>query len=659
MLRPGVTLGHYPQCEERRDSWLDKATAKISGVARQYLGIGQKDHGEFVRQVNKQGEELGALSSGELKMRISVLRRRLYGEGFTDKHVALSFALIREVATRRLELRHYDVQLFGGRVMLDGAIAEMETGEGKTLTATLPACTAALAGIPVHVVTVNDFLVKRDAEWMTPVYKAFGLTVGTIVEGMSPDERRLAYACDVCYCTNKELAFDYLKDRLLLGQDDRQLHMKLEGLYNERPRTEQVLLRGLCFAIVDEADSVFIDEARTPLIIANAGDNSHAAAIYRQAIKIARELENPRDFSDRGRAKQMVLTDAGMARVARTAQELGGVWSGRQRREELIRQALAALHSYELDKHYLVRGGKVHIIDEFTGRVMADRSWERGLHQMIEVKENCVLTAQNETLARISYQRMFRRYLRLSGMTGTAHEVTRELWSVYRLNVVRVPTNRALQRRLVPEQVFVTAERKWRAIVQTVRDLHAQGTPVLIGTRSVAVSELIGRRLTAAMLPHQILNARQNQEEARIIAQAGQRGRITVATNMAGRGTDIRLAPGVAELGGLQVLATERHDARRIDRQLFGRCGRQGDPGSHMAILSLEDELLQACYGKYVDWAIRRWASRKKPLPLLLGSFLVWLAQQSAEHNHSRVRQDLMRLDDNLSDLLAFSGRAE
>jgi preprotein translocase subunit SecA len=659
MLRPGVTLGHYPQREPQRDGWLDKATAAISGSARQYLGIGQKNYGKFVSQVNQLGDELGALSNGELKMRISVIRRRLYGEGFKDDHVALSFALIREVATRRLELRHYDVQLFGGRVMLDGAIAEMETGEGKTLTATLPACTAALAGIPVHIVTVNDFLVKRDSEWMTPVYKAFGLTVGIILEGMSPDERRAAYACDVCYCTNKELAFDYLKDRLLLGQDDRQLHMKLEGLYNQRPRSGQVLLRGLCFAIVDEADSVFIDEARTPLIIANAGHNSHAAATYRQAVKIARELEEPRDFSIRGRAMQVVLTEEGLSRVARNAEELGGVWSGRQRREELIRQALAALHSYHLDKHYLIQGGKVHIIDEFTGRVMADRSWERGLHQMIEVKEDCALTAQNETLARISYQRMFRRYLRLSGMTGTAHEVTGELWSVYRLNVVRVPTNRALQRRLLPEQVFVTAEQKWRSIVHRVRELHAQGTPVLIGTRSVAVSELIGRRLAAANLPHQVLNARQNQEEARIIAQAGQKGRITVATNMAGRGTDIRLAPGVADLGGLQVMATERHDARRIDRQLFGRCGRQGDPGSYMAILSLEDELIQACYGKYVDWVVRRWEGRKKPLPRPIGTFLVWLAQQSAERNYSRVRQDLMRLDDNLADLLAFSGHAE
>ncbi|MFA4969668.1 MAG: preprotein translocase subunit SecA, partial [Sulfuritalea sp.] len=577
VLRPGIALGPYPQREDLRDSWLDRAAGSLVGLVRQQAYGRSPGRVNFLALVNVAGESLTDLTDKQIKETIPDLRRQLYSEGLDESLVARTFAIIREISDRRLGMRPFDVQLLGGRVMLDGKIAEMETGEGKTLTATLPACAAALAGIPVHIVTVNDFLVMRDAAWMSPIYKFLGLTVGTITEGMDPDERRRAYACDITYGTNKQMVFDYLKDRLMLGRDARPMNLQIEGLHAEHSRTRQLLLRGLCFVIVDEADSVLIDEARTPLIISNIGDSSQEEQVYAEAMAMAQQLVIGSDFSIRPRERDVELTDAGRIRAAELAEPHGGVWMGPRRREELLRRALSAQYLFHRDKQYLVRGGKIQIVDEYTGRVMPDRSWERGLHQMIEAKEGCAITGQQETLARISYQRFFRRYLRVAGMTGTAREVARELWAVYRLPVVTIPTNRPVQRRQLPDLVFLTAAEKWAAIIDILSRWHTEGRPVLVGTSSVSASEHLSELLTLKGLKHQVLNARQDQEEAEVIAKAGERGRITVATNMAGRGTDIRLAPGVAELGGLHVLATERHDARRIDRQLFGRCGRQGD----------------------------------------------------------------------------------
>jgi preprotein translocase subunit SecA len=655
-LRPGIALGRYPQREDVREGWLDRTAASVAGFVRQRAYGRSAGHRAFLERVAAEGHGLAALGNAQIREAVPELRRRLYSEGMSEELVARVFAVVREAAGRLLNMRPYDVQLLGGRVMLDGRIAEMETGEGKTLTATLPACAAALAGIPVHIVTVNDFLVLRDAAWMKPLYAFLGLTVGTITEGMSPEARRAAYACDITYCTNKQLAFDYLKDRLMLGQESRPLHLQIEGLHAEHPRTRRLLLRGLCFVIVDEADSVLVDEARTPLIISSTGDASEERRIYAEAIAVARELESGLDFSIRPREREVDLTPRGGQRAADLAAPYGGVWIGPRRREELVRRALSALYLFQRDKQYLVRSGKVQIVDEYTGRVMADRSWERGLHQMIEAKEGCEISGRQETLARISYQRFFRRYLRIAGMTGTAREVARELWSVYRLPVVTIPTNRPVRRQRLPDEVHLTAEAKWQAIVASLRRLHEQGRPVLVGTRSVAASEHLSAMLEVAGLPHQVLNARQDQEEAKIIAAAGERGRITVATNMAGRGTDIRLGPGVADLGGLHVLATERHDARRIDRQLYGRGGRQGDPGSFQAIVSLEDEIVQGFFGEHASRLARplqRW------FPTWLGRALVALAQRAAERHHARTRRELLRVDDHLSDLLAFTGRPE
>ena len=660
LLRPGIAIGAYPQRADIRDSWLERTAASIVGSIRQYAyGRRTNSYHRFIDQVNRKAEGLDTASNADLKQLAVTLRQKLYSEGIKDELVTQSFALVREIATRRLKMRHHDVQLIGGWVMLKGMIAEMETGEGKTLTATLSASTAAMAGIPVHIVTVNDFLVARDAEWMSPVYRALGLTVGTITEDMSPDERRKAYACDITYCTNKQLVFDYLKDRILLRQEDRRLHLQLEGLYNDAPRTSQLLMRGLCFAIVDEADSVLVDEARTPLIISNSGNVEQEEKTYQQAINVAKKLSSPRDFTIKTGERRVDLTDLGRASIARAVRGKGGIWSGTKRREELVKQALSALHLFHLDKHYLIRDGKVQIIDEFTGRVMADRSWERGLHQMIETKEGCAITGRKETLARISYQKFFRRYLRLAGMTGTAREVASELWSVYRLNVVSIPTNRPVQRKKMKDRVYVTQKSKWSDIVKCVTELHEQKRPVLIGTRSVAASEHLSRLLSNIGLSHKVLNARQDQEEAEIIARAGQQGRITVATNMAGRGTDIRLMEDVTQRGGLHVLATERNESRRIDRQLFGRGGRQGDPGSHQAIISLEDELIKDFYGEKVLKVLIRAFNSERPLPYWYAMTIIKLAQSLTERKHSRLRKELLKQDDSMGDLLAFSGTSE
>ena len=639
-----ATAGPYPERVDPRAGWLDRAAARATGVAAR--GRAQwRRWARIVGPVAAAGRPLASASDGALREATAALALELRQAGFRENLVARAFALVREAAGRTLGQRHFDVQLMGGWALLGGMVAEMETGEGKTLTATLPACAAALAGVPVHVVTVNDYLAARDAEWMRPVYEALGVTVGVVTHGLEPGARRAAYACDVTYVTNKEVAFDYLRDRLVLGRVTSRSQLLLERLHADRGRLGRLIHRGLHYAIVDEADSVLVDEARTPLIISGKSGDTLEQRVYQEALGLGAQLERDRDFTLDDRERAVRLTPAGLDRLERLGAALGGVWSGPQRRQELVRQALTALCLILRDKHYLVRDGKVQIVDEYTGRVMEGRTWEHGLHQLVEAKEGCTVTGRNDPLARITYQRFFRRYLRLAGMTGTAREVAGEIWAVYRLPVVRIPTNRPVVRRSLGDRVHRTAAEKWEAVVARVAAVHRQGRPVLIGTRSVAASEHLSALLSQAELPHQVLNARQDAEEAAIIARAGEAGRITVATNMAGRGTDITLGPGIAQAGGLHVIATERHDAGRIDRQLFGRCGRQGDPGSYEAILSLEDELVAVHGGGVAGLVSRRRAVRG--------------AQRAAERLHSRMRRDLLKADTQLETALAFSGRGE
>lgn len=583
--------------------------------------------------------------------------------GFQSALVAESFALVREVAVRTVRMRHFDCQLIGGMALLDGFLVEMDTGEGKTLVATLPAATAALAGVPVHVITVNDYLTARDAELMGGIYRFLGLSVGCVTHEKTPAQRRQAYACDITYCTNKELVFDYLRDKLVLGEYADPLRLHGEHLYNTKGKKDQLLLRGLHYAVVDEADSVLVDEARTPLILSQRETSTQEREVAEQALSAAASLVEGDDYrieygTDQG-AKRIVITNNGRETIRAVTEPFGTLWKGAVRREELVQKALMATLLFHRDEHYLVRDGKVQIIDEFTGRVMPDRSWEGGLHQLIEAKEGCEITGKQETAARISYQRFFMKYLRLGGMTATAREVRRELWAIYALPFLKIPTNKPRRRLCLPDRIFDSLDEKWQAVVRRIGELHKEGRPVLIGTRTVAASEHLGALLSTAGLPYQILNAKQDEEEALIVARAGEARRITIATNMAGRGTDIKLAPGIAEKGGLHVLMTERHEAGRIDRQLAGRCGRQGEPGSYEAFLSLSDPLLEnasAGLGAVVEKLLKR---AGYDIGTAAGRYRMIRAQKKVEKAHAGVRKRLLRIDEELGDTLSFSGRSD
>ena len=578
--------------------------------------------------------------------------------GFAPALVGASFALVREAASRTLGQRHYDPQLMGGWALLQGRLVEMETGEGKTMAATLPASTVALAGYPVHVITVNDYLASRDAEEMGPLYRFLGLSVGTVIQGMTPDKRRQAYARSVTYCSNKELAFDYLRDRVAAAQRSSRIHLSLQRLGGGE-RDDRLVLRGLYYGIVDEADSVFIDEARTPLILSSNTGSIEEENECNKALELASQLVADEDYEIEAADRHVMLTRTGRARLGELAADADGVWGSARAREELISQALSALIFFRLDQHYVVADGKVQIVDESTGRIMPDRQWERGLHQLIEAKEGVKRTERHETLARLTYQRLFRRYIRLAGMTGTASEVSREVRSVYGLDVVRVPLHRPSRRSYRPTRVYETADEKWRAVADTVAGVaRLEGRPVLIGTRSVRASEQISAVLHERGIEHALLNAKQDQEEAEIVAQAGQPSRVTVATNMAGRGTDIRLGPGVVEKGGLHVILTEYHESRRIDRQFFGRCARQGDPGSCEAVVSLEDELYEV-FASAATRFVRRLYRRGATLRPGAYEALRRLAQFNAGRRAAYVRVQTLKTDRRLDRVLAFSGRGE
>ena len=560
------------------------------------------------------------------------------------------FALVHVAVERHTGLRYYPVQLAGGRALTGRRIVEMATGEGKTITAILPAVAAALSGRPVHIVTVNDYLAERDATRLRPVYAALGLTVGLVKQGDEPDARRQAYAADITYVTNKELTFDYLKDRIATTASRGDARHKVASLFGAR--RGGLLLRGLHVAIIDEADSVLIDEARTPLIISAERNGEGIGETAERALEIARGLE-PREHYRLDLAnRNVVLSEAGREKIAQRSEGLSGLFRARQAREQFVIQAVTALKLLERDRHYIVQDGKVQIVDEYTGRVMPDRSWEQGLHQFVEVKERIEPTGKRETLARITYQRFFNRYLQLSGMTGTAREVAGELRAVYGLRVVRLPPNRRLQRRNLGSQLMPDAGTKWRNVTERAAHFIQTGRPLLVGTQSVEASEALSAELTARGLPHVVLNARQDAAEAEIIARAGQAGRITVATNMAGRGTDILLGPGVAEAGGLHVILTGYHASGRIDRQLFGRAGRQGDPGSYESVVALDDELFVRFVPRAAGIVANGgWFAR-------LGWKLLRLqAQSAASRSHARQRREQVMADEKFDQSMGFAGR--
>ena len=646
----------YPQRRDTAPKWIESLETNLRGLAIRTLRTTKRyQFSSFVESVKAYEQTSRDLNSEAYEAYSQDLSRQLRTQGFDNRLVAQCFAHIREGARRTLGMPHYDVQLMGGRAMLSGKIAEMETGEGKTLTATLTAGTAALAKIPVHIVTANDYLAKRDAETMAPLYEALGLSVGTVVHGMPHVERRAAYNADITYCSNKEIAFDYLRDCIALGGKTENLRLKIDRIVESDSRTSRIVMRGLHFAIVDEADSVFIDEARTPLVISKETNPQGERQWAEQATSLTENLREGEHYRLMKDERRIELTERGKDSVEAAGNRLGGMWQSQVRREEGVRLALSAAHLFQLGDHYLVRDGKVQIVDEYTGRIMEDRSWNDGLHQLVEFKEKCDVTGRKVPIARISYQRFFRRYLRLAGMTGTAREVAGEIWSVYGLPVVRVPTNAPLRRTYKKSTICSSVADKWNTVVAHAHAQHETGRPVLIGTRSVAASEELSRHLKEAGLEHAILNAAQDKQEADVIERAGEAGWITVATNMAGRGVDVRLDDEVVKSGGMHVILSERHDARRIDRQLAGRCARQGDPGTFEAILSLEDpllDLLPAIVMRNAHFALT-------PFGRLVAGWLFDIAQWRAERVNSNIRRQLLKADRQLGTLLAFSGNMD
>ena len=512
------------------------------------------------------------LEPEEFPARIIEYKRRVAeGEATLEELLPEVFALVREAGVRSLGMRHFDVQMIGGMVLHSGRISEMKTGEGKTLMATLAVVLNALSGKGVHVVTVNDYLAKRDAAWMGKLYNFLGLTVGVIVHGLTDQERQDAYNADITYGTNNEFGFDYLRDNMKFYQN-------------------QLVQRGHNFAIVDEVDSILIDEARTPLIISGAADES--TDLYRKIDGIVTRLE-PGDYTIDEKAKTAMLTDEGTQDCERLLGVDNLFDAQNITLQHHVHQSLKAHHVFRRDVDYIVKDNQVVIVDEFTGRLMPGRRFSDGLHQALEAKEHVKVEAENQTLASITFQNYFRMYDKLAGMTGTADTEAVEFHEIYGLEVLSVPTHKPMIRLDMPDVIYRTKAEKMEAIVQQIKELHKLGQPVLVGTISIETSELLSVRLQKVNIPHNVLNAKHHEQEAAIIAEAGQKGKVTIATNMAGRGTDIVLGEGVRELGGLFILGTERHESRRIDNQLRGRSGRQGDPGCSRFFLSLEDDLMR------------------------------------------------------------------
>ncbi len=635
---------------------LDRAVNRLIGI-RERSGRKLAQLKRDAALVDAQAPQWLEFSDAELHTRLLAFRTEFRRAGkIPDATLIGALAAIREASDRKLGLRPFLVQLMGTLALHRGYLAEMATGEGKTLTAGLAAVLAGWTRKPCHVITVNDYLVERDAGWMHPLYTFCGVRVGCVTAAMEPAARAQGYASDVTYTTSKELLADFLRDRLRLGtlvDPSRRLIRRL--LAPKTTAQPGLLLRGLHTAIVDEADSLLIDEAVTPLIISSPRENRLLKEASHLAGNLAANLQPKTDYQTNLRYREVELTRAGLEKVAARCSDLPGIWRGTGRRTELIRQALLAREFYLRDKHYLIEGGKIVIVDEFTGRPMPQRSWREGMHQAIEAKEGLDLSDPAETIARLSFQKFFRCFHRLSGMTGTAREAADEFWDVYGLPTVTIPNNRPCVRRQWPDRLFGTAVEKWDAVTAEIERLHATGRPILVGTRSVDASERLGARLSQRGLEFKILNAARLKEEAEIVALAGERGRITIATNMAGRGTDIRLGHGIAQSGGLHVITTERHESGRVDRQIFGRAARQGDPGSAQAFVSLEDELLL----KHLPPAIRRVADHllrpRLPGENAMVRLLFALAQRRAQSLAYRQRRGVMRADQWLEDALAFA----
>ncbi|MDR1701752.1 MAG: preprotein translocase subunit SecA [Sporomusaceae bacterium] len=579
----------------------------------------------IVEEINELEKNFANASDASLRAKTGEFKQRLQNGAALDDILPEAFAVVREAAKRVLAMRHFDVQLVGGIALHEGKISEMSTGEGKTLVATLPVYLNALTGNGVHVVTVNDYLAKRDSEWMGKVYNYLGLSVGLIVSGMNYDERRLAYAADVTYGTNNEFGFDYLRDNMVI-------HL------------EQMVQRPLHYAIVDEVDSILIDEARTPLIISGAGEKSTDK--YYKLAKIVPKLKANEDYTIDEKARAVAPTETGVAKVEKFLNINNLYDSENMELSHHFNQALKAMVLMHRDKDYVVKDGEIIIVDEFTGRLMFGRRYSDGLHQAIEAKEGVKIERESKTLASITFQNYFRMYKKIAGMTGTAKTEEDEFLKIYGLEVVVIPSNKPSVRTDLPDVIYKTKAAKYRAATQEIAELNAKGQPVLVGTTSIAQSEELSAMLKKIGIKHNVLNAKYHELEAQIVRDAGQKWAVTIATNMAGRGTDIVLGEGVPDLGGLRIIGTERHESRRIDNQLRGRSGRQGDPGSSRFYLSLEDELMRLFGSDNISGIMDKLGMEEdEPIEHSLITRSIEQAQKKVEARNFDIRKYVLEYD--------------
>lgn len=599
-------------------------------IERLFNGSNEREIKKMRRVVEEQINPLEAslknLSDASLAHKTVEFKNRLANGETLDDILPEAFAVVREASRRVLGMRQYDVQLIGGMVLHSGNIAEMCTGEGKTLVAVAPVYLNALEGKGAHVITVNDYLAKRDSEWMGQVYKFLGLSVGLIVHDLDFNQRKIAYNSDVTYGTNNEFGFDYLRDNMVT-------------------RLDQMVQRPLHYCLIDEVDSILIDEARTPLIISGPGQKS--TDMYYTVAKLVPKLEKDVDYTIDEKQKTVAPTEAGVAKMEKLLHVDNLYDTKNLELNHIFNQALRAETMMKRDRDYVVKDGEVIIVDEFTGRMMYGRRYSDGLHQAIEAKEGCKVERESQTLATITFQNYFRMYDKLAGMTGTAKTEEQEFIKIYGLEVFQIPTNKPIRRVDLPDAIYKTKRGKIRAVVREVKRRHATGQPILIGTTSIEQSEELSHYLKKEGIVHNVLNAKYHEKEAMIVAQAGQKGQVTIATNMAGRGTDIVLGDGVAELGGLAIIGTERHESRRIDNQLRGRAGRQGDPGSSQFFLSLDDDLLRIFGGDNIKKFMEKMGlDEDEEIKSKMVSNAIRKAQQRVENRNFETRKYVLEYDD-------------
>jgi preprotein translocase subunit SecA len=584
-----------------------------------------KRYSLILDEINRLEPTISGLNDSELKAKTPYFKEKLANRVQLEDILIEAFAVAREAAKRTVQMRPFDVQVIGGIVLHEGKIAEMKTGEGKTLAATLPVYLNALSGNGVHVITVNDYLAKRDAEWMGPIYKFLGFSVGVIVHGMDDPDRRSAYNADITYGTNNEFGFDYLRDNMKFSLED-------------------YVQREFNYAIVDEVDSILIDEARTPLII--SGPSEESTDKYYKINQVIPRLRKDQDYTVDEKSRTVVLTEEGVAHVENYLKIQNLFEPGNIEILHHVNQALKAHTLFKRDVDYLVKDGQVIIVDEFTGRIMPGRRYSDGLHQALEAKEKVKIERENQTLASITFQNYFRMYKKLAGMTGTADTEAEEFKKIYNLDVVVVPTNMPMIRTDFPDVIYKTEKEKFNAVIEEIKELHKQKRPILAGTISIEKSELLSKYLTRSGIKHHVLNAKNHEKEAEIVTQAGQPAMVTISTNMAGRGTDIRLGEGVAALGGLHILGTERHESRRIDNQLRGRSGRQGDMGTSRFYLSLEDDLLRIFGAERISSIMDRIGIEEdQPIEHRLISKAIENAQKRVEGQNFDIRKHLLEYD--------------